>query len=368
MKIFNRILNILAFVSCLVLLYLFFPSVAQWIGSFKENGETKKLLIADHLDNLKSLKAVGSLVADKDVVKDFGNTGEQYEFDISYYPYYGMLNDNYKKLYKQIYANSLNMNDTFTPIIDINKNDITLVMEALLYDHPELFWLDNSYAYKYNTKGICLQLILKFNNTSNDIENNKRLFDREVNAILQESLNYDNLLEKEIFVHDRLVQNLNYDLSSDNNQSAYSALVNHYSVCAGYSKAFQYIMQKLGIPCYYVTGDSGGDHAWNIIKLDDYYYNVDLTWDNTGGNMYAYFNKNDKDFSLTHNRSAISASLPKCTGNSYVPVSKSKSTIKKSVDSTKDIQSIEKKNDDNYIIEENKDTSKKDNSILGEAE
>ena len=139
MKIFNRILNILAFVSCLVLLYLFFPSVAQWIGSFKENGETKKLLIADHLDNLKSLKAVGSLVADKDVVKDFGNTGEQYEFDISYYPYYGMLNDNYKKLYKQIYANSLNMNDTFTPIIDINatakntiKNTITFFILLLI--------------------------------------------------------------------------------------------------------------------------------------------------------------------------------------------------------------------------------------------
>mgnify|MGYP006990155591 CR=1 FL=1 len=50
-------------------------------------------------------------------------------------------------------------------------------------------------------------------------------------------------------------------------------------------------MTQLGIPCYYCTGFAGENHAWNIIRLDDEYYNVDVTWDDTTPNTYDYFNK-----------------------------------------------------------------------------
>ena len=62
-------------------------------------------------------------------------------------------------------------------------------------------------------------------------------------------------------------------------QSAYSALVQGRSVCAGYARAFQYICQRLGIPAYYCAGSSGEDHAWNIVKLGDGFYNVDRKYD-----------------------------------------------------------------------------------------
>ena len=45
-------------------------------------------------------------------------------------------------------------------------------------------------------------------------------------------------------------------LGAKYNQTAYSALVNGSTVCAGYSKAFQLLMTKLGIPTYYVVGIS----------------------------------------------------------------------------------------------------------------
>lgn len=48
-------------------------------------------------------------------------------------------------------------------------------------------------------------------------------------------------------------------------------------VCEGYSKAFQYLCELSGIECYSVTGNAGGDHMWNIVKLDGTYYLVDLT-------------------------------------------------------------------------------------------
>ena len=106
-----------------------------------------------------------------------------------------------------------------------------------------------------------------------------------------------------------------YDTSADMNQSAYSALVNGQTVCAGYARAFQYLMQQLNIPCYYCTGYSGQDHAWNIIKLEQKYYNVDVTWDDTTPSTYDYYNKSDAEFADTHVRKGLSVYLPVCGSN-----------------------------------------------------
>ena len=88
------------------------------------------------------------------------------------------------------------------------------------------------------------------------------------------------------------------------------------SVCAGYARAFQLIMQKLKIPTYYVLGFAKEDHAWNIVKLNGRYYNVDLTWDDTGS-IFKHFNISDIDMEFTHRRSGISNNLPKCLNGNY---------------------------------------------------
>lgn len=101
------------------------------------------------------------------------------------------------------------------------------------------------------------------------------------------------------------------------NQSAYSALVYGRTVCAGYARALQYLLQQFDIPCYYVTGYAGENHAWNIVKLDDGYYNVDSTWDDTNPNTYDYFNCSDDEYAKDHARRDLSVYLPPCKGNRY---------------------------------------------------
>ena len=76
-------------------------------------------------------------------------------------------------------------------------------------------------------------------------------------------------------------------------------------------------MTQLGVPCYYCTGYAGENHAWNIIRLDGEYYNVDATWDDTTPNTYDYFNKTDQEFAPTHMREELSVYLPSCTGTKY---------------------------------------------------
>ena len=72
------------------------------------------------------------------------------------------------------------------------------------------------------------------------------------------------------------------------------------------------LYDELGIPCYYCTGYSGEDHAWNIIRIGDTYYNVDVTWDDTDPSTYDYFNKTDAQFVGTHVRTGMSVYLPPC--------------------------------------------------------
>ena len=115
----------------------------------------------------------------------------------------------------------------------------------------------------------------KINLIIDNIEYNKKIFNDEVDKIVSAANKLDSDYEKEKYVHDTILNNVKYDKSSDMNQSAYSALINKKSICAGLSRAFQLIMIRLNIPTYYCVGISSVNHAWNIVKLDDGYYNVD---------------------------------------------------------------------------------------------
>ena len=57
-------------------------------------------------------------------------------------------------------------------------------------------------------------------------------------------------------VHDYLVESIDYDQSTSqpNIYNLYGAIVNKFSVCEGYAKAFKYLMDSLDIPCVIVTG------------------------------------------------------------------------------------------------------------------
>ena len=51
------------------------------------------------------------------------------------------------------------------------------------------------------------------------------------------------------------------------------------AVCAGYSAAYQYLLQHMGIQCVQVRGVADGvGHAWCIALLDGAYYQIDPTW------------------------------------------------------------------------------------------
>ncbi len=250
-----------------------------------------------------------------DAIKEY-DPNIEYSFDYKYYIYYSFLSVEEKALYRQLYTNVLEYNEVIKPSVRVKTNQLKIVIESLYNDHPELFYLDTNYLYKYDNYNNCIEITLKYNDLINNIDYNKRVFNKYLDKIVNKALEYKTDYEREKYVYNYLINNVSYNTKSSLNQSSYSAIVLGKSVCAGYARAFQLIMQKLNIPTYYVLGYAKEDHAWNIVKLGNEYYNVDLTWDDTG-KKYSHFNVQDKDIENTHRRIGMSVYLPSCNYNTY---------------------------------------------------
>lgn len=248
---------------------------------------------------------------------DVGDTGALLVFDQRFYPYYHMLEDSEKELYRQIYANAYARAEKFAPCVEIFSTNLGRVVEAVWNDNPVLFWVENSYGCKYGPDGKVVEISIQYNETAKKPEQSVQKFNECAEEILVVARTLPGDYEKEKYVHDKLMSGISYAADAAMNQSAYSALVNGKTVCAGYARAFQYLMQQLGIPCYYCRGYSGENHAWNIVELYGDYYNVDVTWDDSGDGAYAYFNKPDEALKGTHVRKGMSVKLPACRGDLY---------------------------------------------------
>ena len=254
-------------------------------------------------------------------------------FDISENPYYAMLSDNEKNAYSQIFEELFAGNSQFECKVSVSADEISKAIDAVLYDHPELFWLDNTYSYTYDPEtGDIRELtfdFFDFADTPEKLEAAKTQFNAVADSIVVQALSYSTTVERELFIHDYICENTEYDASGPYNQSAYSVLVLHESVCAGYTRAFQYLMQRLGVTCYYVTGrtdgmggsDSDGSHSWNMVAIDGEFYNIDCLWDDTaseayGSMIYPFFNVTDEGL-VYHARIEMAYYLPSCTATEY---------------------------------------------------
>ncbi len=90
--------------------------------------------------------------------------------------------------------------------------------------------------------------------------------------------------EKVKTIYDYICNNVTYadDINKDIVYTSWSALFNGEAVCQGYAQLLYRMLKEVGISTRVIPGwGSGSDinHGWNIVKLGDYYYNVDATWD-----------------------------------------------------------------------------------------
>ncbi len=164
----------------------------------------------------------------------------------------------------------------------LDEGNVDRIFQCVLSDHPELFYVEG-YSYTKYTRGDKL-VSIEFSGTYNmdvDMAEKRR---EEIEAAAAQILagidsgasEYD----KVKYVYDTIIRNTDYDMSAPDNQNIYSVFVHHFSVCQGYAKAVQYLLNRLGVECMLVLGtvETGEGHAWNLVKVDGEYYYLDATW------------------------------------------------------------------------------------------
>ncbi len=131
--------------------------------------------------------------------------------------------------------------------------------------------------------------------------------------------------EKELVIHDYIVENCTYDQDAESSgdytsaNTAYGCLVEGSAVCEGYAEAANLLFRVAGLTSYYVEGaGESADHAWNCVQIDGEYYWVDVTWDDpvpAEGEeetlKHTYFNLTDSELNTDH--SWQSSQYPSCT-------------------------------------------------------
>lgn len=155
------------------------------------------------------------------------------------------------------------------------------LFQYVLKDYPEIFWCDGTTtATLYEGSETYTTLMPAYLYDQAQQEAMKQEIEDAVNECLAgisaESTEYQKIL----YVYEYIVNTVDYDLDAPDNQNIYSVFAHHRSVCAGYSKAAQYLLNRLDVFCTYVTGTvSGGQsHAWNLVQCSGQYYYVDTTW------------------------------------------------------------------------------------------
>jgi len=117
---------------------------------------------------------------------------------------------------------------------------------------------------------------------------------------------------------DKITDN-KYDKHTNTATAIYGVFSEKIAVCEGYAKAMQYLLEKVGIECVFV---SGGNHAWNLVRLDGDWYYIDATWGDpvtdNGEDIvsYDYFCLTTKELLKTHTIGEH-IPVPECTAVRY---------------------------------------------------
>lgn len=231
---------------------------------------------------------------------------------------YDILRDNYTNMY-----DGINEIEAEVPSGLLYAKDVQYyyqyAIDALCADYPEIFWIDFSKLiiqywsssvdnmvtkvlfckddrYSSYYVGIVNESTymngqpmknfggeLPFDDENSTKEAIQRV-EQRVNECLKTIENCDSDYEKVKGIHDWLAANISYDYDYFD-QSLYAALVQGKGVCAGYVSAFDYIAKKAGIETIQVSGlghstaNQNENHAWNLVKMEGVWYELDLTWD-----------------------------------------------------------------------------------------
>jgi hypothetical protein len=192
------------------------------------------------------------------------------------------------------------------PYTDSGKQTLENVFSRVINDNPELFYVAKKYGIKYNSKNYIVEVDPTYCRTEEETTPKSAEMKSAEQAALTNISSGMSDLEKALVLHDYLVEHITYDwdvatggTEKDSDVfNAYGALVEGNAVCQGYAQAYKLLLDDVGISSTVVTS-TAMTHAWNLVKIGENWYHVDVTWDDAapdtkGQVLHTYFMLSDE--------------------------------------------------------------------------
>ncbi|MDE5716677.1 MAG: hypothetical protein K2I53_03485 [Lachnospiraceae bacterium] len=251
---------------------------------------------------------------------------------------FGKLTEEEQEVYLEILEAIVGFRENVR-LSSCDKELISRVFQCVLNDHPEIFYVDG-YSYTEYTLGSILKKITftgSYRFSPEEVEEKQRQIDNYVNQCLADMPEDADEYEKVKYVYEYLIHHTDYDASAKDSQNICSVFLERKSVCQGYAKATQYLLNRAGVFSTLVLGRvvGGEGHAWNLVRIDGEYYYVDTTWGDAsyqavGGSDYPvekiptinydYLCVTTEQMELTHTQDNV-VEMPECSSmdaNFYV--------------------------------------------------
>lgn len=172
-------------------------------------------------------------------------------------------------------------------------DQVTEAQEFMYRDNPQLFW-DNdtlpSVPSGYSVDDHVFQLNFAYNR--DQVISRQKEIDSKTKTILAGIHTGQSQFDTELYLRDCLMNDSTWDGKKEVCSNIVDALIYKDSASFGYAKAMQYLLLKAGIPCIFFTGTTcgGSYHAWNIVYIDNAYYQLDVYDPDSSDSPYYYFN------------------------------------------------------------------------------
>lgn len=293
----KKLTGVFLVLVCIVVIVCFRGELVTWLSGFEFME-----MCTGHIAGLKS---------PDEQVEDVGK---------GYYAY-SQLEKEEQLVYNQIAQCLFQFQDKVT-LSTKEEDSVDRAFHYLLCDHPEIFWTDSYEMTTYSLGEVDTKYEFKpnYNMSEEEVEQKQKEIEQYVSrcyAGLESEDEYDIAL----YLFDYIIEHTDYE-EGENSQNISSVFIDGKSVCMGYSKAYEYLLQKKGIESVIVSGTVDGEsHAWNLVKLDGEYYFMDVTWGDiqfyegstglSGYIDYNFFGVTTEDMKKTH---VIDSKfkLPKC--------------------------------------------------------
>lgn len=271
-------------------------------------GITIGLVIYLALGNVDNV--VNAIIENNEIVQDRPTDSQIEQFETKKetkcFYYYDNLSQDEKTAYLTLYYGFVEYDDSIR--MEVQEEDLKDVFTAVLYDNPDMFWVDYEYDYMVYSDSVAFSP--KYRLTEDEVKTMQDSVNDKIDEIMTEVNKLDSDYEKELYIHDYIIENTEYDISTleKMGDTVHSVLVSGKSICEGYARTVQILLDKLGIENYLVTGDTESDgeilpHMWNIVNIDGDNYHLDVTWDDLNDEfdtVYFYFNVTDEYISRDH--------------------------------------------------------------------